>query len=147
MLVVDVSLSMEATDVKPTRIKAAQAAARSFVEGITPGVNLGVVAFAGTASVLVSPTNDRQPALSAIDTLELAESTATGEAIFAALQAIDNFSAAIGGAQGPPPALSVLMADGRTNRAHRRPLRPLRPARRLHRGQHRTSLLIGQRLP
>jgi Ca-activated chloride channel family protein len=59
MLVIDVSLSMESTDVRPSRIAAAQAAATSFVEGMTPGVNLGLISFAGTATVLVSPTTDR----------------------------------------------------------------------------------------
>ncbi|TXQ54510.1 VWA domain-containing protein, partial [Escherichia coli] len=52
MRVIDVSLSMEATDVEPTRLAAAQEAAKSFADGLTPGINLGLVAFAGTASVL-----------------------------------------------------------------------------------------------
>ena len=59
MLVIDVSLSMKATDVQPTRLEAAQVAAKSFAEGLTPGINLGLISFAGTATVLVSPTTDR----------------------------------------------------------------------------------------
>lgn len=47
MLVVDVSLSMKATDVKPSRLEAAQVAAKSFAEGLTPGINLGLISFAG----------------------------------------------------------------------------------------------------
>ena len=113
MLVIDVSLSMKATDVRPTRLAAAQAAATSFVENMTPGINLGLISFAGTATVLVSPTTDRSGVVRAIYELELAESTATGEAIFAALQAIDGFSAVVGGADGPPPARIVLMTDGK----------------------------------
>ena len=113
MLVVDVSLSMEATDVRPNRIQAAQVAAKSFVNGLTPGINLGLISFAGTATVLVSPTTDRPGVNKAIDTLRLAQSTATGEAIFSALQAIEGFSQIVGGPEGPPPARIVLMTDGK----------------------------------
>ena len=113
MLVIDVSLSMEATDVKPTRLRAAQDAARSFAEGLTPGVNLGLISFAGTATVLAAPTTEREGVVHAIENLKLAQSTATGEGIFAALQAIESFSAVIGGAEGPPPARIVLMTDGK----------------------------------
>ncbi|KAA9154513.1 VWA domain-containing protein [Amycolatopsis acidicola] len=113
MLVIDVSLSMEATDVKPTRIKAAQDAANSFARALTPGINLGLVSFAGTATVLVAPTTERQNVVTAIDGLKLAQSTATGEGIYAALQSIDGFSSMVGGADGPPPARIVLMSDGK----------------------------------
>src|SRR4051812_23078537 len=60
VLVIDVSLSMEATDVKPSRIAAAKEAATSFARGLTPGINLGLVSFAGTATALVPPTTERQ---------------------------------------------------------------------------------------
>jgi Ca-activated chloride channel family protein len=113
MLVVDVSLSMKATDVRPNRLAAAQAAATSFVENMTPGINLGLISFGGTATVLVSPTTDRDGVVRAIKRLELTESTATGDAIFAALNAIDGFATVIGGADGPPPARIVLMTDGK----------------------------------
>jgi Ca-activated chloride channel family protein len=113
MLVIDVSLSMESTDVAPTRLKAAQVAAKSFAQDMTPGVNLGLISFAGTATVLVAPTTDRAGVVKAIDNLKLAQSTATGEGIFAALQSIDSFSSVVGGANGPPPARIVLMSDGK----------------------------------
>ncbi|HEY9417776.1 MAG TPA: VWA domain-containing protein [Pseudonocardia sp.] len=114
ILVIDVSLSMEATDVAPTRLEAAQVAAKSFADRLTPGINLGLISFAGTAAVLVSPTVDRDPVKRAIDGMKLSESTATGEAIFAALQSIDSFSQGLsGGAEGPPPARIVLMSDGK----------------------------------
>jgi Ca-activated chloride channel family protein len=114
VLVIDVSLSMQATDVAPSRLAAAQAAAKSFADQLTPGVNLGLVSFAGTAAVLVSPTTDREPVKRAVDGLKLAESTATGDAILAGLQSIDTFSQAVAGASGdgPPPARIVLMSDG-----------------------------------
>jgi Ca-activated chloride channel homolog len=114
MLVIDVSLSMQATDVSPTRLQAAQVAAKGFADRLTPGINLGLISFAGTAAVLVSPTADREPVKHAIDTLKLSESTATGEAIFAALQSIQSFSQGLaGGGEGPPPARIVLMSDGK----------------------------------
>jgi Ca-activated chloride channel family protein len=113
MLVIDVSLSMEATDVRPTRLRAAQDAAKDFATGLTPGINLGLITFAGTASVMVSPTTDRTSVAKAIDNLKLAESTATGEAIFAALQSIEGFAQIVGGASGAPPARVVLMSDGK----------------------------------
>jgi len=115
VLVIDVSLSMKATDVEPTRLAAAQTAAKDFADQLTPGVNLGLVSFAGTAAVLVSPTTDRDAVKRAVDGLRLSEATATGEAILAALQSIENFSGAIAGisADGPPPARIVLMTDGK----------------------------------
>lgn len=115
VLVIDVSLSMKATDVEPSRLAAAQSAAKAFADQLTPGINLGLVSFAGTAAVLVSPTVDRTAVKRAVDGLRLSESTATGEAIFAALQSIDTFSRAVAAAaaEGPPPARIVLMSDGK----------------------------------
>ncbi|MDN5747894.1 MAG: VWA domain-containing protein [Pseudonocardia sp.] len=115
VLVIDVSLSMQATDVSPSRLAAAQVAAKAFADQLTPGVNLGLVAFAGTAAVLVSPTVERGPVKRAVDGLQLSESTATGEAIFAAIQSVNTFSQALAGVseEGPPPARIVLMSDGK----------------------------------
>lgn len=113
LLVIDVSLSMKATDIEPSRLAAAQAAATDFTRHMTPGINLGLISFAGTATVLVSPTTDRTSVISAIAGLDLAESTGTGEAIAAALASIDSFGKVVGGAQGPPPARIVLLTDGK----------------------------------
>ncbi len=116
MLAIDVSLSMEATDVAPNRLAAAKEAANSFVDDLTPGVNLGIVSFAGIATVLVSPTTDRAAAHQAISGLTLDERTATGEAIISSLQTIDLFSKSLppdGTDTGPPPARIVLMTDGK----------------------------------
>ncbi len=113
MLAIDVSLSMEATDVPPNRITAAKEAATEFVDDLTPGVNLGVISFAGIATVLVSPTTEREPARQAIASLKLDERTATGEAIISALQSIEMFSRTIGGSDEPIPARIVLMTDGK----------------------------------
>jgi Ca-activated chloride channel homolog len=116
VLVIDVSMSMMATDVEPSRLVAAQSAARSFAVELPPTINLGLVSFAGTAAVLAAPTTDRAAVDRAIGTLKLSESTATGEGIFAALQSIEAFTAGIpGDVQGPPPAHIVLMTDGEQN--------------------------------
>src|SRR6476659_1861005 len=114
MLAIDVSLSMEATDVTPNRLAAAQQAATQFVDDLTPGINLGIVSFAGIATVLVSPTTDRAVATQAIAGLKLDELTATGEAIISCLQTIESFSKSLpgptdGSDPGPPPARIVLM--------------------------------------
>jgi Ca-activated chloride channel family protein len=113
MLVIDVSQSMKATDVSPSRLVATQEAAKQFVDQMTPGVNLGLISYAGTANVLVSPTTNRDASKNAIDKLQVADRTATGEAIFSALQAISTVGAVIGGGDTPPPARIVLMSDGK----------------------------------
>lgn len=113
MLVVDVSLSMEATDVAPSRLDAAQQAATTFANNLTPGVNLGLVSYAGTASMLVAPTTDRGPVVRAIDRLRLDERTATGEGIYTATQAITTFTESLGGPDQAPPARIVLLSDGK----------------------------------
>jgi Ca-activated chloride channel homolog len=113
MLVIDVSQSMRATDIAPSRLVAAQGAAKQFVDELTPGVNLGLISYAGNATVLVSPTTNRDTTKRAIDALQVADKTATGEAIFTALQAIAVVGAVIGGGDTPPPARIVLFSDGK----------------------------------
>jgi Ca-activated chloride channel family protein len=110
MLAIDVSLSMEATDVAPTRLEAAQRAAVEFVEQLPPEHHLGLVSFARSANVLVPPTTDREAVVRAIESLLLAEATATGEAVFTCLDAIRTVPAA--GAAEPPPARILLLTDG-----------------------------------
>jgi Ca-activated chloride channel family protein len=113
MLVIDVSQSMRATDVAPSRLAAAQEAAKQFADQLTAGINLGLIAYAGTATVLVQPTTNRDATKNALDKLQLADRTATGEGIFTALQAIATVGAVIGGGDDPPPARIVLMSDGK----------------------------------
>ena len=113
MLVIDVSQSMRATDVSPNRLVAAQEAAKQLADQLTPGINLGLISYAGTATVLVSPTTNREATKNAIDKLQLADRTATGEGVFTALQAIATVGAVIGGGDEPPPARIVLMSDGK----------------------------------
>ncbi len=113
MLVIDVSQSMRSTDVAPNRMAAAQEAAKQFADELTPGINLGLIAFGGTSTVLVSPTTNRDATKIALDKLQFEDRTATGEAIYTALQAIATIGAVIGGGDKPPPARIVLFSDGK----------------------------------
>ena len=112
MLVIDVSESMVATDVAPSRLEAAKEAGKQFADELTPGINLGLVAFGGSATLLVSPTTNRTAMKNAIDGLKAEERTATGEGIFTALQAIASVDAVMGGGDTPAPAHIVLESDG-----------------------------------
>ena len=115
MLAIDVSNSMAATDVSPTRLIAAKQGAQAFIDQLPARINLGLVSFSGTASVQVEPTRDRQAVRQAINALELGPSTAIGEGVFACLQAIKDSSARLRDAQGLPPARIVLLSDGSTS--------------------------------
>jgi Ca-activated chloride channel family protein len=113
MLAVDVSLSMEATDVLPSRIAAAKSAAKTFVKIIPSRVNLGLLSFAHDASVIVPPTVNRAQFVKGVDSLHLANYTAIGEAIFGSLQAISVFTQATTPKGGKAPAARiVLLSDG-----------------------------------
>jgi Ca-activated chloride channel family protein len=113
ILDIDVSLSMEATDVLPSRIETAKDAGQKFVGLLPTRINLGLVSFGGQASLLVPPTLNRESVKAAIGELRLQQSTAIGEAIFTSLQAIQVFTRSTT-AKGdkPPPARIVLLSDG-----------------------------------
>ncbi|WP_096303790.1 VWA domain-containing protein [Jatrophihabitans sp. GAS493] len=122
MLAIDVSQSMQATDVLPNRIEAAKAAAKTFVDLLPSRINVGLVKFAGNASVAVSPTTDRDSLKVAIDSFQLENSTAIGEAIYTCLDAISVFSkSSTAKNDKPAPARIVLMSDG-SNTKGRDPL-------------------------
>jgi Ca-activated chloride channel homolog len=114
VVTIDVSLSMEATDVEPTRLEAAKGAAVDFVNALPPKFNVALVSFAGTATTVVPPTLDRGAVTAAIENLRPDRSTAIGEGIYTSLAAL---------AQVPPdpdnpdavvPARVVLLSDGKT---------------------------------
>jgi Ca-activated chloride channel family protein len=88
ILAIDVSLSMRATDVEPNRLEAAQAAAKAFVEQQPADVRIGIVSFAGTASVVQQPTQNREDLIAAIDRLHLQRHTAIGSGLIVALAAL-----------------------------------------------------------
>jgi len=85
LLAIDVSLSMRARDVEPDRFTAARAAARAFVEQVPDDVRVGIVAFAGTATLVQAPTTQRDELLAAIDRLAMQRGTATGSALVLAM--------------------------------------------------------------
>jgi Ca-activated chloride channel family protein len=81
MLAMDVSLSMRVTDVKPTRLVAAQEAARSFLRDLPRDIEVGLVTFAGSSQVAQAATREREPLLAAIDGFQMQMGTAVGNAI------------------------------------------------------------------
>jgi Ca-activated chloride channel homolog len=89
ILALDVSLSMQATDVDPSRIEAMRDAAVAFLADAPRGARIGLVSFAQTAIVEVNPTEDRDALIRAVEDLRLRPGTAIGEAIFASLTALD----------------------------------------------------------
>lgn len=144
MLAVDVSLSMQADDIEPSRLDAARDAAKAFVRRLPDGVRVGVVSFAGTAHLVQPPTYSREEQLAAIDRLHLQHGTAMGSGMVLALAellpdaAIDLGETGAWGAQlheappvrriatapAPTPAPAqdpdasstiVLLTDGRSN--------------------------------
>ena len=110
VVAIDVSLSMQATDVEPDRFAAAKESATDFVEGLPETFAVGLVSFSGGAAVEVPPTQDHPAVARGIDALALGPSTAIGEAVFAALSAVETVPGADGAP--PPPARIVLLTDG-----------------------------------
>lgn len=123
MVAVDVSTSMLADDVEPNRLSAAKSAARRFVDSLPDEFNVGLVAFAGSAAVLVPPGTDRSALHAGIKRLAEGstgvQGTAIGEAISTSLEAIRTLDARA--AADPPPARVVLLSDG-ANTSGRDPL-------------------------
>ncbi len=85
ILAMDVSGSMRATDIKPSRIVASQEAAKTFVGELPSSVRVGVVSFAGTAAVVQAPTLSREDVVAAIDRFQLQRATAIGSGIVLSL--------------------------------------------------------------
>lgn len=81
MLAIDVSLSMRVTDVAPSRMVAAQEAAREFLRALPPHIEVGLVTFAGSSQVAQAATRERAPVLAAIDAFQMQIGTAVGNAI------------------------------------------------------------------
>jgi Ca-activated chloride channel family protein len=116
VLAFDTSISMEATDVAPSRIVAAREAAHRFIQVVPAGVRVGLVAFDETARVVIPPTTSKEVLDRAIDRLSLGQGTAIGEAIYTSLDVLASdvvVSELPAGAEGGGGSI-VLMSDGDT---------------------------------
>ena len=114
VVTIDVSLSMEASDVAPNRIEAAKSAAAAFVLSLPPKFNVALVSFAGTATTLVPPTLDRGAVTAAIGALHPQPSTAIGEGIYTSLAALSQVPPDPKDPKAVAPARIVLLSDGKT---------------------------------
>lgn len=113
VVAIDTSLSMMAEDVAPNRLDAAKVAANSFVDLLPDRINVGLVSFNRSATVLVSPTTDHEAVKRAITALQLDQGTAIGEAIYAGIDAIESVPPGLDSGEAAPGRI-VLMSDGET---------------------------------
>jgi Ca-activated chloride channel family protein len=135
ILTMDVSGSMRADDLEPTRLDAAKAAALAFVQKQPAGVRIGVVSFSDDAFLVQAPTNDKGAIIAAISRLTPRRGTAIGSALLTSVEAIEEEADIEGGEpitstlptptptpmpQGVyQPAIVVLLTDGESNRGPR----------------------------
>ncbi len=109
MLTTDYSGSMQATDVAPTRLAAARAAAERFLAQVPQNVRVGLVAFNQNARLIESPSTDREAIRAAISQLQPSGGTATGEALAVSIAALTRETDSAG---TRAPAAIVLLSDG-----------------------------------
>lgn len=112
ILVLDVSQSMQATDVKPNRLDAAKEAAIAFIRQLPSGYNVGLVALSGDPQIKSAPTIDKAVLERTIQSLTLQDSTAVGDAITQALKAFNMAPPADDGSTAP--GAIVLLSDGQS---------------------------------
>lgn len=139
ILAIDVSGSMKAEDVAPTRLAAARAAAQDFVDGLPASIRVGVVAFATRPVTLVTPTTDRAAVRTALDGLRPRDGTAMGDALMQvldlaeAVQTGDGRASTTGtgdtvpgdsapAATGSGPVAAILLSDGANSAGETSPL-------------------------
>ena len=128
VVVIDASLSMEATDVNPDRLSAAKQAAVAFVESLPEKYNVAVVSMSGNPNILVPPTLAHNTVENAINTIRLQESTAIGESIVTALRALEQAPKDPANPDAIAPGAIVMLSDG-TNTAGRAPQQAAAEAR------------------
>jgi len=123
MLSIDVSRSMLADDMPPSRLEAAKTSAKEFVQMLPGGVKVGVVTFSSFATLVLSPTADRQRVRDAIDLLNAEAATAIGDGLLEAVWSLpgrDRPSEPFARPQPPHepvlPGIVVLLSDGQSNR-------------------------------
>jgi Ca-activated chloride channel family protein len=112
ILAIDVSGSMRATDVAPSRLAAAQSAARSFIQAQPSGVRIGIVAFSDVAWLVQPPTTSREQAAGAVEVLQPQEGTAIGSAILESLKVFPDERPKSG---GKAAGAVVLLTDGQNS--------------------------------
>jgi len=113
MLLFDVSLSMDADDVAPTRLDAAKKAGADFVDAVDPDVQVGLISFSGTISTDVDPTTDRDSLVRAINSLQLGQGTAIGDAIAAGVRVLQR-GQPVEDTPSQSPGTLVVLSDGET---------------------------------
>lgn len=129
ILAIDTSRSMSATDVKPTRLAAAQAAAIAFLDKVPKRFRVGIVSFASRAVVALPPTDDRDLARSSIGLLQPGEGTALGDAVA--------LGAKLGKRQRTadnvvPPTSILVISDGAADGGQTKPLDAAKQAKALN---------------
>jgi Ca-activated chloride channel family protein len=138
ILAVDVSRSMKATDVRPTRLGAARAAAKAFLAQIPQKYRVGVVSFATRAVVGVPPTADRSLVEDSLDSLSPGEGTAIGDAVSLSLEIGRKTRASDGSV---PPMAILMISDGARDGGRVPPELAAQQARKAHVPVY--SILIG----
>lgn len=114
VVAIDISLSMQATDVAPTRLEAAKSAAIDFVNSLPAKFNVSLVTFAMTATTVVPPTRDKGPVTAAIQTLQPQQGTAIGDGIYTSLATLLQVPPDPDDPKAVVPARIVLLSDGKT---------------------------------
>ena len=137
VLAMDVSRSMKATDVQPTRLDAARTAAKTFLDQVPEKFRVGVVSFATRAAVGVAPTADRELVVTALDTLTAGEGTAIGDAVALSLRVGQPQEE---GVEAPPRAI-VVISDGARDGGQVEPADAAQQAKR--RGVPVYTVLVG----
>jgi len=130
ILTIDVSGSMCSSDIPPSRLEAAEAAAAAFIKSQSSSTRIGIVAFSGFAEVVAAPTNDQTALLNALHSLATGRRTAVGDGILASIDAISEIDPSVAKSQtdsstGTAPApvvkgayapdIVVLLTDGANN--------------------------------
>lgn len=136
VLATDTSGSMNATDVEPSRLVAAEQAATTFVEKVPPEFKVGLVSFSRFAEQLVAPTVDRQQVNLALRNLKAEGGTAMGDGLRSALDALEPVALRAkeqggGGRDQEPPATIVLLSDGKNTTGSTDPVQVAERARSL----------------
>ena len=111
MLLFDVSLSMQADDVSPSRLEAAKKAGEDFVDAVDADIDVGLISFSGTVATDVEPTTDRVRLTNRIEALQLGQGTAIGDAIAAGVHSLQR-----GEPTNDSPGTLVVLSDGETTR-------------------------------